>query len=262
MASRKATSSVSEPRAKGVRGGKKGGADRSKERPAQKPSQVPAVTIGDKFGRLTVIAPAVRPRHLKARGRWWHCRCDCGDQTVLAVSQSALRSGNTRSCGCLQREGAANRSRTHGLHKSREYRAWNNMISRCHCPNWPKYHDYGGRGIRVCRRWRKSFQDFYADMGPCPPGMTLERIGNDKGYSPENCKWATYAEQLRNTRQTRFVTFKGETMCIADWAMRLGIRHGVIWHRLKIGLPVAEVLSPILKSGKNKTYRKGFEDFI
>ena len=159
---------------------------------------------GQRFGRLTVMRCVRRGggRHVL-----WLCRCDCG--RVAHVSSDSLRSGGTRSCGCLSREKAAIRmrawrplfshagNRQHGMCGSPTYASWKAMKARCTHADNPRY---GGRGIRVCESWLYSFEHFLADMGPRPPGTSIDRINNDDNYEPGNCRWATYSEQNRNQR--------------------------------------------------------------
>ena len=194
---------------------------------------------GQRFGRLTVLElTPLRPVHFR-------CRCDCG--AIVNVLSMLLRDGRTRSCGCLRREVTAAKMRTHGFAPSGkrppEYSLWLNIKQRCTNPAVAHYQDYGGRGITVCDRWR-SFENFYADMGPRPdtvPGSrkrslySLDRIDNNGPYSPENCRWATQHQQTRNKRTNRFVTYDGHTLTIKDWADRMGVDEGLIRHRLNIG---------------------------
>lgn len=106
---------------------------------------------------------------------------------------------------------------------TRTYTAWMNMKNRCAQPKATKFHLYGGRGIRVCDRWRDSFEAFFADMGPCPEGLTLERRSSSRDYQPDNCRWATRVEQANNTSQTLMLTINGETLPFCYWMRRLNV---------------------------------------
>ena len=156
---------------------------------------------GKTYGRLSVLG--LSPEQWGKHKRWL-CRCECGTLCIVAGGQ--LRKGKTRSCGCLNLESLQSRA-THGKcvggHR-RVYRIWNAMRQRCHNPNQPHYERYGGRGITVCDEWRKSFEAFYRDMGDPPsPDHSIDRIDNDRGYEPGNCRWATAAQQNRNQRKRR-----------------------------------------------------------
>lgn len=163
---------------------------------------------GQRFGRLVAVGVASRGRGVK-----WEALCDCGAKVV--TNGYALKSGATKSCGCLSREMAHERNKRHGdspvSGSSKEYHAWENMKARCLRPSTRGYKNYGGRGITVCPRWRVSYEAFLADVGRAPsPALTLDRIDNDKGYlcghwaccdGVKNVRWATRLEQNNNKRQ-------------------------------------------------------------
>lgn len=173
---------------------------------------------GQRFGRLTVIARAQNLDHKAA----WQCLCDCG--RTVAIRGWLLRSGASQSCGCWKRD----RLRKHGMKNTPEYVVWQAMKDRCYNPRRSAYKDYGGRGIRICERWRNDFREFYKDMGPRPKGTSLDRINNDGDYEPGNCRWATKDMQARNMRKTRRFTHQGEDLCVAEWARRIGKSYSAV----------------------------------
>lgn len=151
---------------------------------------------GQTFGRLTVIGRADFNINEQAT---WECRCECGK--VRYIPGSWLRIGKTRSCGCLRSEITSARKRTHGASNTLLYGVWLSMKRRCDCPTLKGFKDYGGRGIRVCERWKVSFEAFAADVGPRPSERhTLDRVNNDGDYEPSNVRWATWEEQAVNRR--------------------------------------------------------------
>ena len=187
--------------------------------------------LGAKFGRWTVIEPAV-----KVKSKWCSvCRCDCG--TERTVPHFRLVHGTSKSCGCLQAEALTTHGFTAGAIKkhSHEYWIWNMVVQRCTNQNVPNWNDYGGRGITVCDRWLK-FENFLDDMGFRPSTKhSLERRDNDAGYSPENCYWATRMEQGKNKRNNRWIEILGKRQHLAEWAREYNISHTLIIARLKRG---------------------------
>lgn len=216
---------------------------------------------GQKFGRLTVLSRVENSSHRKAQ---WLCQCDCGN--TLHVPTGALRSGNTRSCGCLKIETTVIRSTKHGHSrpgkKTSTYKSWIDMIQRCTNTKNERYGDYGGRGIAICERWH-DFRNFLADMGEKPSGLTIERRNNNGNYEPDNCYWATYSQQVRNRRNSIILTYKGQTRHLIEWADHLGISYGILHSRWKRGWSVEEVLSRSLhqtKEGKSHFHLLTFRD--
>jgi hypothetical protein len=176
---------------------------------------------GQKFGRLSVMEKIVPPK-----GRtMFVCACDCGNQVTL--NGNDLQSGNTVSCGCNRIEKAKLSNLKHGAtingKHTGAYRSWTTMKSRCYNEDNNRFYAYGGRGITVCDRWLESFENFLSDMGDRPEGCTIDRIDVNGNYGPENCRWATTAEQSRNQRRNVWYMMGDEKMIQADVARALGV---------------------------------------
>lgn len=181
---------------------------------------------GQVFGNLTVIKRAGKDRH----GRYlWLCLCKCGRKRKRLGT--ALKTRAILSCGCLLRAG--NR-RTHGKVGTRTYRSWKQMKARCRNPKATGFKHWGGRGIDYHHSW-ETFEQFFADMGECPAGLTIERIDNNGNYEPGNCIWAPYSTQARNKQNTRRITFRGRTQSLKDWTEELGLPHHRTYIRLRRG---------------------------
>ena len=201
--------------------------------------------IGQRFGMLQVTG------HARIKGvKGWAVVCDCGGASE--VTTGALRSGNTKSCGCQKANGvkAANARRaltgehpfkTHGYCNHPLYTIWRMMVRRCTDANYWKYKDYGGRGITVCPEWL-DFLKFVEDMGERPEGHSIERRENDLGYCKTNCYWATAKEQARNRRSTVMLTWEGKTQSMVAWAEELGLSYGAMKQRYAAGKPVETIL--------------------
>lgn len=197
---------------------------------------------GQKFGRLMVLRLASKDKRGCLK---WLCRCECNKEKVIRGGH--LKSGHTKSCGCLAVEQLIPRVLKHGHIRdgkpSGTYGSWQAMIGRCTNPNNKYYHNYGGRGIKVCERWRNSFVNFLEDMGERPPGYSLDRIKNKLGYYIENCKWSTREQQMRNTRKNHLITFNEKTQCVADWSDETGISASTIHARLWYGWSIEKTLT-------------------
>lgn len=169
--------------------------------------------IGQRFGRLEVISYI---GNNKFGAKVWGCRCDCGN--ITAVDSHSLTSGHTRSCGCLMRERIGNVRRSHGESGTRLYHLYYGIKQRCENPNEKQYKHYGGRGIKLSQEWSdwESFRDWALANG-YEDNLTLDRIDVNGNYEPSNCRWITQAEQMRNTRKTRYLTIDGETKPLIEW---------------------------------------------
>lgn len=193
---------------------------------------------GLRFGRALVLHPTEERRGAQ---RLWKCRCDCG-QDFVALSCN-LRRGDTKSCGCFNREVVSKRALRHGKSNSPEFGIWWAMKERCYLTSSEGYRFYGARGIEVCDRWNKSFEAFYSDMGPRPNGLTLDRINNDGNYEPSNCRWATRVEQACNTRRNVFIEHNGRKQVLTHFCRD----HGICRKRFKRLLVRGIAVEPALE---------------
>lgn len=192
--------------------------------------------VGEVFGYLTVNEYVGR----SGERNMYRCICACG-QEVIAGRQN-IKSGNTKSCGCKAKELQLSKRIKHGMHESRTYGVWEGMIDRCHNKSSRGYKNYGARGITVCSSWR-DFRNFFKDMGEAPNGMQIDRINNDLGYSPDNCRWVTPVENCRNKRTNVLITIKGVTRCVEEWSKITGITDETIRYRFHQGWPEEKILS-------------------
>lgn len=199
---------------------------------------------GQTFNRLTAIKVVGRKRGEAV----WQCRCQCGN--IVNVAGYALRSGDTKSCGCWKLEEISERQTTHGKSKTRLYNTYKAMKARCYNPNTNHYKQYGGRGIIVCEEWRNDFQAFYdwamtngynpeAGRGEC----TIDRIDSDGNYEPSNCRWVSIAKQERNKRNNHLIEFNGEIHTITEWSEKTGIGVATLISRLKNGWKTEKALT-------------------
>lgn len=183
----------------------------------------------------------------------WRCKCDCGN--FKNVDGKHLRSGATKSCGCILKEMMSEKKTTHGLSSSRLYRIWSAMVNRCKNENTPCYCRYGGRGISVCEEWKvfESFAKwaFSAGYDLNSSYQTIDRIDVNKGYCPDNCRWATLQEQANNTRSNHCLEFNGEIHSMADWARISGIPYTTLRNRINVlRWPVERALTEPVKMKK------------
>lgn len=186
---------------------------------------------GQKFNRLTVLYRSGTDPNGAAM---WMCLCECGNE--ICVRGVSLRNGHTKSCGCLQKEAAkevGSSIKTHGLRHTRLYGIWAGMIQRCENKNRKHYQNYGGRGITVCPEWRNSFEKFYEwsmEHG-YSENLTIDRIDNDNGYSPQNCRWVTNTEQQNNTRKNLHIDIEGQIVSPKEASEILGISLNAVYKR-------------------------------
>ena len=178
-----------------------------------------------KYGRLVVVGVegSVRLKH--------ECVCDCGK--VVFVRLCSLRSGNTKSCGCLRADAVSRRFSKHGLVWTKEYTSWQLMKDRCYNKKNKTYRYYGGKGIRVCSEWKNDFPKFLLDMGKKPSSdFSIDRIDGLKNYNNENCRWATKTEQVRNRKNTIKINYEGVERPLAEWCEILNLDYTKTYKRL------------------------------
>lgn len=214
---------------------------------------------GQKFGKWTVI----KRNGVNSSGSVkWKCICECGN--IGFVGSYALRSGESKSCGCYAKEITSKRSKIdnkiHGLTGSKIYHTWTNIKQRCSNPDCDNYSLYGGRGIKVCNEWKHDFMAFYNwSMSHGYIGnLSIDRIDVNGNYEPSNCKWSTSKEQARNRRSNHIITYNGETKTLIEWAEQYNIKFEALYGRIKNGWPIDKALTMPL----GKHYRKSSNDLI
>ena len=182
----------------------------------------------------------------------WHCICDCGTKRI--VRGSYLKSGHSKSCGCVGAKETKIRETTHGMTQTPLHKIWLGMKNRCYNKNTVSYRSYGERGIKVCERWLNSFETFYADMSPnYKLGLTIERKDVSKDYSPENCCWIPKSEQSRNRTNTIWVTTELGIMTVSEAAKIPGTSWFCMYHRHLRNCPIEKLLLPPNKVGRSFT---------
>ena len=212
---------------------------------------------GRKFGRWTVL----RLHHIKTdknnkRISYWLCQCECGNRKVVNVTH--LKNGTSLSCGCYAKEMSQKRQTTHGLSKTRIYKIWMNIKKRCYNEKTIRFENYGGRGIKVCQEWLDDFINFYnwAINNGYQENLSIDRIDVNGNYEPSNCKWSNAKSQARNRRNNHFITYNGETHCIAEWSDITGIKRDVIDNRIRKNWDIERILTTPVKKQKLEKLQK------
>lgn len=188
---------------------------------------------GQKFNHLTAVELVSR------KPTRWKCLCDCGNYKIVLTSN--LKSGAVKSCGCIHHRG----NPTHNLCYTRQYRIYKKIMRRCYVQNDPAYKDYGGRGIVVCDSWKNNFIDFYnwSIANGYADNLTIDRIDNDKGYSPDNCRWADSKQQSNNRRTCRLYTIGGITKNLTQWCEYYNADYKIVHSRLSRNWDIEEALT-------------------
>lgn len=199
---------------------------------------------GKRFGRLVVLE---RVENNKRQQAQWLCKCDCGNTKVICAA--SLKKGSTRSCGCLIHE----INSTHSLRKTRLYNIWRGIKIRCFNQNSRAYKNYGGNGITMYNEWKDNFKSFYdwSMSNGYTDELSIDRIDNNKGYFPDNCRFVDKIVQANNKRNNRLLTYNGETHTVAEWGRILNISRSTLFSRLNMGWTVERMLTTQVK-GKNK----------
>lgn len=192
---------------------------------------------GKRFNKLLVLE---RTEKVKGQKPHWICKCDCGNKTI--VSSTNLKRGQTKSCGCKRYE---SKNIKHGMTGTRIYNIWFSMRQRCYYAKNRCYNTYGAEGKTVCDEWKDNFQAFYdwAMANGYQDNLSIERIDNSKGYSPDNCKFATTIEQANNKRNNRWITYNNETHTMAEWARIKDIPYRRLKNRLQLGMQIEKALN-------------------
>ena len=198
--------------------------------------------IGMKFNKLTILKSADKDNHGNTLIK---CLCDCGNEKILTLS--AVKRGVIKSCGCgkkAYKESFIKEHITHGHSKTRLYRIYHGMITRCNNPKREDYKHYGGRDIKVCDEWYNNYLAFekWALSNGYDKSLTIDRIDVNKDYSPDNCKWVTRKEQSRNQERTVYLTYNGEKKPMSEWAELLGISYWTLRSRIKYGWTDKEII--------------------
>lgn len=196
--------------------------------------------IGKRFGRLKVV----RFSHTgTSYRRYFLCDCNCGKAHI--ATRNALLQKDTRSCGCYQKERRDCRKGiplTHGMSRTRVHNIWKEMHKRCRNDTYKDFHLYGGKGISVCKRWRK-FEFFFSDMGAPPTDKhSIDRINSERDYKPSNCRWATSREQANNTTRNRYLLLGSERITVANAARKYGFSATTLYGRIDLGWTDREVV--------------------
>lgn len=187
---------------------------------------------GEKYGKLTVLKREGKDRQ---KCLLWKCKCDCGNEII--VRGSSLRNSHTQSCGCHKTERLKKTHYIHGKARTKIYKCWKSMIDRCYNENNSSYHNYGGRGIGVCKEWLDgktgliNFWDWSINNG-FDKHLSIDRIDNNKGYAPDNCRWTTMKVQSMNKRNNHNITFQRQTKCMTAWGEDTGLTANCLSARL------------------------------
>lgn len=205
---------------------------------------------GKKFGKLTVLKRVENNKHRQPQ---WLCKCDCGNEAVVAGQK--LRTGHTKSCGCIIFEQKTRL--THGMTSTTLFTRWMNMKSRCNNPKNKRYNRYGGRGIKVCEEWENDFMSFYrwAISNGFEESLSIDRIDNNMGYCPENCRWVNAKRQANNTSKNVKIVYNGEKKTLAEWCDSLNVDYKLIHNRMhRYGMTFQDAVSKPVRHSHSRDH--------
>lgn len=217
-----------------------------------------------KFGRLIVLKYKGKSKYGHSV---WLCKCVCGNKKI--INKSSLTSGGTKSCGCLQKEMVKLYKKEkpnfiHGMSHTTFHNKWCSMIERCYNPNHPAYHNYGGRGIKICEKWldfinfKEDMYESYLEHKKNNDYTSIEREDNNGNYCKENCRWATRAEQSSNRRNSHLITYKKETLSLKEWSKKINIKYNILHSRIfRSKWPIKKALTmPVRTYAKNNNKKR------
>ena len=209
------------------------------------------INPGEKFGKLTVLKEEKSIDHNGYKKRMVLCVCDCGNKKSVRLEY--LRKQHTKSCGCLRGYELLKINKTHGKSKTKLHGVWASILSRCNNKNVRGYHNYGGRGIKICEEWLE-FESFlnWSNNNGYKEGLSIERINNDGDYCPNNCEFTTKTAQANNKRNNKFFTFNGRTMTLPQWSRFLKINQGTLSSRIKNGWDINRAFSVRVRKFNDK----------
>ena len=206
------------------------------------------IKLGQKFGKLTVISFHHKKERVCGNRRrtfcYYLCKCDCGNETIVAKDFLIRKKNPTKSCGCISKNFLRSLTMTHGKSNTRLFRIWTHIKDRCFNSRNDAYKNYGARGISICNDWKNDFISFYnwAIANGYREDLTIDRINNNGNYEPANCRWISVKTQHRNTRRNVFLVYNNEKRCVSEWAEMLGISKETLYGRIKKGWPVERIL--------------------
>lgn len=208
--------------------------------------------VGKKFDRLKVLSLSHYDK-IK-RQRFWNCECECG-KTIIRKTYSLTSKKGIKSCGCYTKEINTKRFlennplKTHGMYGTRIHKIFRKMTERCYSKNYPEKHLYSERGITICDEWKDNFNAFYewSMQNGYQDNLSIDRIDNNLGYSPQNCRWADKYQQANNKRNNVVIEHNGMTKTLAEWAKYLGLTYATLQNRRRKGKSIEEILNPIKK---------------